>query len=394
MTKADISVEQIRCFRLHGHHLDTYGSRDTATALAGACGLQNSPPGAWEAALYNRIPDCTMSDMAQYLYKDRTLIQAWSMRGAPVVFPADLSSTFLLALCPVQGEPWIYTNGIQLALEFLQMPFGELLDLLKQVIPELDGRRIVSKAVLDQTLAEWMAPLLPSAKRDLWHQPSMYGTPHKQTVGGAVVSFLLRPCAFMGLVVFGEREGIYPTFTSYKGWTGHTLAEDPHASKNLVRTFLHCYGPSTADAFASWLGCSGKQGRRLWSAVSDEMEPVTVLGKKACILSYDRERLCACPEFPRELLLLAGHDPYLDQRDRLILQSDKTLHSKIWKTVGNPGAIVFHGEIIGLWTPRKKSGGIHIQMTLWKHDVKRQKLLELAEGYTAFRQQKLINVEF
>ena len=50
-----------------------------------------------------------------------------------------------------------------------------------------------------------MLPVLPAEKRDLWNQPSMYGSPDKQTVGGAVVSFLLRPCAFMGLVVFGRR---------------------------------------------------------------------------------------------------------------------------------------------------------------------------------------------
>ena len=394
MTNADIDVEQIRSFRLHGHHLDTFGSLNDVSAMAGACGLQNSPPGAWEAALYNRIPDCSLQTMEQYLYTDKTLLQAWSMRGAPVVFPADLSSTFLLALCPKPGEPWIYTNGIQLALDFLQLPFDELLDMLKQVLPGLNGQSIVSKTTLDQTLAAWMLPLLPAAKRDLWEQPSMYGSPDKQTVGGAVVSFLLRPCAFMGLVVFGRREGIYPTFTSYKSWTGQPLREDAQAASNLVRSFLHCYGPATPDAFASWLGCSGKQGRRLWSEVSPEMEPVTVLGKKAYILSSDRQRLCASPEFPRELLLLAGHDPYLDQRDRLILQPDKALHRSIWKMVGNPGAIVLRGEIIGLWTPRKKAGGIHIQMTVWKTAVERQKLLELAESYAAFRQQKLINVEF
>ena len=42
-----------------------------------------------------------------------------------------------------------------------------------------------------------------------------------------------------------------------------------------------------------------------------------------------------------DLLLLGGHDPYLDQRDRAILQPDKTLQKQIWKLVTNPGAVVY-----------------------------------------------------
>jgi hypothetical protein len=78
-------------------------------------------------------------------------------------------------------------------------------------------------------------------------------------------------CAFLGLVVFGERVGVSPAFTSYTGWLGHPLNPGEDAVGKLVRKFLHCYGPATADAFASWLGCSGKQARRgsiigIWTA--------------------------------------------------------------------------------------------------------------------------------
>ena len=130
---------------------------------------------------------------------------------------------------------------------------------------------ILGKNLLDQTIAQWMLPLLPSQKRDLWNQPSMYGSPDKQTVGGAVVSFLLRPCAFRGLVVFGERRGTSPEFTSCRSWTGHDLLPDNEAPKKLVRKYLHCYGPATVDNFISWAGCSGKQGRRMWNLVSHQM---------------------------------------------------------------------------------------------------------------------------
>jgi len=186
------SIEQIRIFRLRSHHLDSVYSKSETDRLAGACGMQNTPPGAWETALFNRVPDCTLSDMEHLLYEQKTLLQAWSYRGTPVVFPVSESSAFLSALIPDEPEPWIYTQGIALALDFLQMDFDSLLEILKQVIPQLDDHVIVSKSALDQTLAGWMTPLIPIQKRKLWNQPSMYGSPDVQTVGGAGVPLFRR----------------------------------------------------------------------------------------------------------------------------------------------------------------------------------------------------------
>lgn len=194
--------------------------------------------------------------------------------------------------------------------------------------------------------------------------------------------------------MFGRREGVSPTFTSFKGWLGHPLSPDEDAVKKLTRKFLHCYGPTTAGAFASWLGCSGKQARRMWAAVADEVEPVELLGKKAYVLSEDMDLLTVPPMPQRELLLLGGHDPYLDQRDRDTLLGDKTLQKRVWTTVSNPGAVVKRGEIIGIWTSRMKGSGMEIKITLWDHgQAERQALQGLAEEYAAFRGQDVTNVD-
>ncbi|MFR5781436.1 MAG: hypothetical protein ACLUEK_06165 [Oscillospiraceae bacterium] len=62
-----------------------------------------------------------------------------------------------------------------------------------------------------------------SSRRELplWRGGTMYGDPEKQSVGGAVVSFMLRPCAFAGLVVFGRRQGARPGIClPSSGWAG------------------------------------------------------------------------------------------------------------------------------------------------------------------------------
>jgi len=390
----ELNVRNIRLFRLQAHHLDVRYNKSYIAEVVGAGGMQNTPPGAWETALFNRVADCTLPEMQALLYPQKFLVQAWSFRGAPVVFPVADSNAFLSALIPEAGEEWIYTKGIFAALNYLQMSFADLLAKLQQVMPGLDDKTIVSKSALDQTLAKWMLPLLPAEKKDLWNAPSMYGRPDIQTVGGAVVSFLLRPCSCLGLVVFGERIGTSPTFTSYQGWLGYPLKSDQAAAERLLRKYLHCYGPATAEALMDWLGCSKQQAQRLWKSVSDAVEPVRLFGKEAFILSEDKDLLCSPSDPQRELLLLGGHDPYLDQRDRQLLLSDKTLHKQVWRTVTNPGAIVRHGEIIGIWTSKQKGKGMEITMTLWEnaHDIKRD-LSALAEEYAAFRQQKLTGVE-
>lgn len=353
--------------------------------------MQNTPPGAWETALFNRVADCDLSDMNDLLYSKKSLLQAWSFRGAPVVFPAKESHAFLSALVPESEEEWIYTHGIVGALDFLGMSFDDLLDKLKQTMPLLDGKTVKSKETLDQTLAEQILSLIPDEKHGLWNSPSMYGA--RQTVGGAAVSFLLRPCAFMGLVVFGERVGVSPTFTSYKNWLGNTFEPDKDAVSELTRKFLHCYGPATVDMYAKWLGCTGKQAKRMWKSIADEMEPVSASNNKSFILSSDRDLLDDPPSPQNDLLLLGGYDPYLDQRDRDILLEDKTLQKSVWKTTTNPGAIVWRGKIIGIWTPKKARNGMEIKMTVWD-DVPgaKKKLRDLAEKYSFFRQQKLIGV--
>ena len=212
-----------------------------------------------------------------------------------------------------------------------------------------------------------------------------------------MVSFLLRPCAFCGLVVFGRRLPEGPSFTSFQNWLGTSLSLEEaarrEAQKALVRKYLHCYGPAVPAMFADWLGCSKEQARRLWAAVSEEMEEVRVSGKKAWILADDHDSLFSTPDFSRPLLLLNGYDPYLDQRDRAVLQPDRTLQRKIWRTVSNPGAVIFQGKAVGIWTSRKKGSGLDVEVTLWKDEEGKlpeeatlfRELSGMVEEWSAFR---------
>lgn len=383
----ELSARQIRAHRLRAHHLDQKYPFSELLNIAGTCGLQNSPPGTWETAAFCRLKNCTLPQLHQALYQKKELLQAWSIRGVPLIFPTADSDVFLSALIAQDGEePWIYTKGIGLALDHLGMSFSELLPLVESAAEYLEDHTIKSKEELDRVLAQLIAEQLPAQKQSLWNALSMYGAPDRQAVGGAAVSFLLRPCSFKGLVVFGEREGISPTFTSPLRWLGHRLVPSAQGEAELARRFLHAYGPATPRAFADWLGSSPAQAKRLWQEIEAELEPVTAAGKKAFILQSDRESF-RCADTEEALLLLGPHDPYLDIRDRAILLEDTAAQRQVWRTVGNPGVILKGGKIIGIWKTRIQREKLSVTTTLWQplSAPEQRELERQMEGYASFR---------
>lgn len=383
----ELSARQIRAHRLRAHHLDQKYPFGELAAVAGTCGLQNSPPGAWETAAFCRLKNCTLPQLHQALYQKKELLQAWSIRGVPLIFPTADSDVFLSALIAQDGEePWIYTKGIGLALDHLGMSFAELLPLVESAAEYLEDHTIKSKEEMDRVLAQLVAEQLPAQKQSLWNAPSMYGAPDRQTVGGAAVSFLLRPCSFKGLVVFGEREGISPTFTSPLRWLGHKLVPSAQGTAELARRFLHAYGPATPRAFADWLGSTPAQAKRLWQEIEAELEPVTAAGKKAFILQSDRESFRRA-DTEESLLLLGPHDPYLDIRNRAILLEETAAQRQVWRTVGNPGVILKSGKIIGIWKTRTQRENLSVSTTLWEplSAPEQRELERQMEGYASFR---------
>ena len=288
--RVTLAPEAVLAHRLRAHHLDRRLPAGEVLSAAGACGVQNSPPGAWETALWARCADVSREGLRRLLEEERVLLQAWSIRGVPLVFPAAEAGAFLSALLPAPGEePWIYTRGIGLATDCLGMSQEELLPLVLTAAEALREVTVTGKEELDRFLAGRVRPLLPAGVQERWDAPSMYGRPDRQTVGMAAVSFLLRPCAFAGRVVFGRREGTSPTFTAPERWLGAPLPTDPDGGRKLVKKFLHCYGPATPAMFGSWLGCSPSQAKRLWQTAADELLPVACDGRRGWVLEADRD---------------------------------------------------------------------------------------------------------
>ncbi len=383
----EISAAEALSLRLRAQHLDRTLGPEGLCEAAGACGFQNTPPGAWELAALCRVEGLGVRELRAALEEEKTLLQAWSLRGAPYVFPTAEAGVFLSTLAALPGEePWVYTQGITAALDCLGLGFYELLPAVMEAARLLERRSVLSKEELDRVLAEAAEPLIPSEKLPLWRGGTMYGDPEKQSVGGAVVSFMLRPCAFAGLVVFGRRQGASPEFVSPKLWLGRGLEAAPDAGAGLVRKFLRCYAPATERELAAWLGSSPAQARRLWRAVEPELVPVLCGGKKKYALACQLEEFRGS-EPGTSLLLLGPHDPYLDARDRELIAPDVKIQRQLWRYVGNPGAVLRGGRAVGQWRQKTSRGAAELTVQLFEPlaEPERRRLKELAERLCSAR---------
>ena len=392
-----ITAEMARGHRLRAHNLAAPLPPGAYAQAAAACGLQNSPPGAFETALFARVQGASMAGIHRALYEEKSLLQAWSFRGVPAVFPTQDSDVFLCALKGrAHEQPWIYTRGITLALERLGLTVQQLWPLVESAAREcLRGCAVTGKPALDTAVAALAAPHLPAEAQPVWNSPSPYGRPDVQTLGGAAVSFLLRPCAFERLVVFGRREGALPTFTSPKAWLGRPLPPPrADAALQLVRRFLHCYGPATPAALQSWLGACPAQAKRMWAAAAPEMQPVKLAGRTAWMLAQDVPALPDAAPGQPQLLLLGPHDPYLDvhsPHEKALLLPAAALHKAVWQTVSNPGVLLKEGAIAGVWRQKAQGKSLSLSFTLFAplSPAERACAVALAQRYAAFRGQRL-----
>jgi hypothetical protein len=349
-----IDAEKALAFRLSGHNLSKRLPLGSLPEAAGACGVQNTPPGSAALALHARVGGLAPADVAYALEKDKTLLQVWSLRTAPHVVPTGDAAVFTGGLLPKdEREIRAFVGGIEPALDRTGMGAAEVIGLTAEALPGVLGGREMTKDDLGVELAEEVARRLDPKRLESWRSPSWYAP--NQTLGESMVRFALCVVALRGSLCFGARRDNRALLVMADRWLEEPLsdAEPGEARAELVRRYLRCYGPSTPEHFARWTGTAPSQALRSWRLVEQELTEVDFEGKSAWILQRDLPVLQAPPE-PRGVMILPPHDPYLAQRDRETLTPDERVRRTLWRSAGNPGAVLLDGRIVAAWRPRKK----------------------------------------
>jgi hypothetical protein len=348
-----VTTDQVIAFRLRGQGLLDRAPLTDLERVVGACGLQDSPPGSAALAL-NARTDLAPDDLADAVCTRKSLVTTWAMRGAPFLIPARDAAVFTTGVLPPTEEGRLHLiRGVGQSLDRLSLALDEATGLVRDEIRDVLTGRQLTVTELGEEIAPLIAGHLPDAARGVWESEG----PHAagQPVGEAVVHFVLRILTLDGVLCIVPGEG--SRFSLVEDWCGTPFPTmEPSAARTeLLRRYLHSYGPSTRSDFAAWLGVTATDAKSWWDPVAEDLTEVDQAGRRAWVLTADLEDLRGDASFPDDAVrLLPPHDPYTQCRDRETIV-EKEHHRTVWAPVGAPGTVLVDGHVAGVWRP-KKSG--------------------------------------
>jgi Winged helix DNA-binding domain len=340
MAELLVDRDQVVAFRLARHQLterQTHGGLGRAAATA----PQNTPPGSAPLALRARA-DVSAAQVDQAIATERSLLQVWSLRGAPCIVATEELPLFTTGLLPDDEASWrAALVGFVPVVDRLGRTASEVMELVIDATHDaLDGV-VLSKRQLGTALGHRMPEELAP-----WFEPDTFS---------AFSAILTRAASLTGTVTIAPRSGAEASFVRTDQWLGRPVPNQSpsRARAALVRRYLGLYGPSTVEDFAAWAGVAEPFARRAFTAVDDPLAEVDFAGHRRVVLAQDVEALTSAAP-PHGLRLLPPYEPYLQQRDRATAVPDTALHQRIWRKTGNPGVVLRDGEVAALWRQQKQ----------------------------------------
>jgi len=343
-----VSAEQVVAFRVAAHLLHERLPAADVVRAAAVCGVQDTPPGNAGVALAARLDGFTPAALEDVLLDDRTLLRFLGPRGAAYVVARQDATVFGPGSLAADEEslreqlsgswPPIEAAGWS-AREALSMVVG----VLAAVVADGESR---AKGQLSEALhGRLPVELEPWCEVcDVHHVPDQ----------------LLRLAGTAGVFCYGWPQESRQTFMGTDIWLGGPLGSDvPAGRRELVRRFVHAYGPVTPRHFAAWTGIGVAEARQRFIELDAELAEVKLDGSVAWLLADDVVVLDDPPTAAGARLLPAG-DPFLAQRDRATLLPDKAVQRAVWRPVGSPGLVLVTGHPVGTWRARGAGGRLEV----------------------------------
>lgn len=288
-----VDRDQILAFRRRANALDErLPPGDDALRLAARPGLQDSMPRAALLSIHARVEGTQPDALA-----NPALAQVWGPRFSAFVVAADDVPVFTLGRLP--DDPAGLARAVDTAdrleafLAGRRMPFGQ---------------------------AGHAMGVVPNALR--------YAT----TTGRVRIAW------------DGARQP--------EVWTVPPPAMDPdEARRELLRRYLHAFGPGTPEGFMDWAGIRPQRGAATFAALAPTLVRVQTPIGDGWILPQDEAALRERSPVPSAARLLPSGDAFylLQGAERDLLVPDPARRDALWTTRVWPGALLAGGEIAGTW---------------------------------------------
>jgi len=286
---AALTWAQVMAWRAGRHHLvERAPERAVADVASGICGLHAQLMTSAELSALARVQDLAPGAIERALWRDRSLVKLWAMRGTLHLLPSR--------------EYALWQSALEVYRSFFQRPswargFGISAREAAQLLPAISGaleRRPLTREELASEVAR--------------------STGSKNLGQKLLDGFgpLLKPASYMGLLCFAPGDGQSVRFTRPDRWL-HAGDKPPTdgALAQLARRFVAAYAPVALDDWARWWrGLTPAQAKKSIAGAGEDLVLADVEGYRGWMLQGDVERARALGPL-RAVRLLPAFDPYV-----------------------------------------------------------------------------------
>ncbi len=335
-----LTWDQVTAWRLARHGLaPRAGFGEAARRMIG---VQAQVMSAAELSLWARVDGLRPSDVQTALWRERTLVKTWAMRGTLFLIAAEDLPLVVATRRIREARYWVKhfeSYGI----------YEPQYQALLEAIPQVLGGDPMTREQLAVAAAEHTGidGLLPALTESSW------GT-------------ALKPSAFRGDLCYGPTQGRNVTFVRPEEWLGGWREIEPQvAAQELVRRYLSVYGPATPQDFGRWWGAGTRLATKTFRELEDELEAVDVEGLEAFALRSSLE--------PMESLSAAGVVrllPMFDAYTHGSIDYDQLLPAEHRRLVFRPqgwisAVVLVGGRIGGVWEYKTRTSGTTVKVRMF-----------------------------
>jgi winged helix DNA-binding protein len=309
-------------------------ARELMDVVRAAGGVHAQVQASAELQLAARVDAITQQDVRDALWRDRTLVKAWTLRGTLHLHPAGELALWMAARRALSSEPdelgeWPDPKGV------VHPPVGadEVAEIQSAVWDALDGRALrrdeLATAIVERV-----------------------GRKHEGRLRSGFAFFT-------NALVQGPPQGSRITLARPDQWIeGWQEVDEQAAQREVVRRFLWAYGPARPADFRAWFG----------NVPFDvlEVEEVDVEGRPGYVLAGDAD----FPEAEQSVRLLPEYDVYVmgfREREQLVpprVREQVAAHGR-GRYEGPAGVrfLLVDGVAAGLWERKRRGKRIELEVT-------------------------------
>lgn len=357
---ATVTRAQVLAHRVRATGLDRpsgaaggHGRRGPAGPPYLDLGVQDTPPGAHRLHLANRLGEPLDPEVFEAGSGDQPVLSmAWSMRGTPHVHRSGDLAARAAAIWPLSDDDALNRMGSGLV---KQIRSAELrpIDAYTITAEAMAAAVPAGEQMTKGELSGLVTAAIPDELSTFCRGCDVVHVGESLFRGSALLAGLR--------IVPGEAK---LSFEHIPGWR-HS-SPDPAATVELAVAYLGLLGPGTQGEAAEWVGTTKADLAARWP---EGLVQVEADGRRTWFPEDDLDDLLDAPR-PGLVRFLGPFDPYLQGRDRPLLVPDPEHRKQVWKILGNPGAVVVDGEVVGTWRAKAKGKRAVLTVTPLKRITK------------------------